>query len=81
MEANITGRKRRRIQREGRIYQQSRWVVSWNIDIGPSQRFFETRVEAVEFRNRLLTNAEPARPSNTTLSATRFALGFLSEEF
>ena len=55
-------------EREGSS-QQSRWVVSWNIDSGPSQRFFETRVEAVEFRNRLLTNAEPARPSNTTLSA------------
>jgi hypothetical protein len=67
MEANITRRKRRRLQRDGSIKHQIRWVVSWNIDSVRSQRFFETRIEAVEFRNRLLTNDAPTRPSNVTV--------------
>jgi hypothetical protein len=67
MEANITRRKRRRVQRDGRIKNQVRWIVSWNIDSGRNQRFFETRVKAVELGNRLLTNEAPARPSTVTV--------------
>ena len=67
MEANITRRKRRRVQRDGSIKHQVRWIVGWHIDGVRNQRFFETRVEAVEFRNRLLTNEAPARPSNVTV--------------
>jgi hypothetical protein len=67
MEATITRRKRRRVQRDRSIKHQVRWVVSWNLDGVRNQRFFETRVEAVEFRNRLLTNEAPARPSNVTV--------------
>jgi integrase len=67
MNINISRRKRRRVQRDGSIKHQIRWVVSWHIDGARNQRFFETRVEAAEFRNRLLTNEAPARPSNVTV--------------
>jgi hypothetical protein len=67
MDINITRRKRRRVQRDGSIKHQVRWIVSWHVDGVRNQRFFETRVEAVEFRNRLLTNEAPARPSNVTV--------------
>ena len=67
MEANITRRKRRRVQRDGSIKHQVRWIVGWHVDGVRNQRFFETRVEAVEFRNRLLTNEAPARPSSVTV--------------
>jgi hypothetical protein len=56
MEAKTTRRKRRRVQRDGSIKHQVRWTVSSHVEGVRSQRFFETRVEAVEFRNRLLTN-------------------------
>jgi hypothetical protein len=59
MEANVTRRKRRRVQRDGSIKHQVRSVVSWNTDGARNQRFFATRVEVVEFRNRLLTNEAP----------------------
>ena len=67
MNINVTRRKRRRVQRDGSIRHQVRWVVSWHIEGVRNQRFFETRVEAVEFRNRVLTNEAPARPSNVTV--------------
>ena len=67
MNINISRRKRRRVQRDGSIRHQVRWVVSWHIEGARNQRFFETRVEAVEFRNRVLTNEAPARPSNVTV--------------
>jgi hypothetical protein len=67
MNVNITRRKRRRVQRNGSIKHQVRWIVNSHIEGVRNQRFFETRVEAVEFRNRLLTNEAPARPSNVTV--------------
>ena len=67
MNINITRRKRRRVQRDGSIRHQVRWVVSWHLEGARNQRFFETRVEAVEFRNRVLTNEASARPSNVTV--------------
>jgi hypothetical protein len=67
MNINVSRRKRRRVQRDGSIRHQVRWVVSWHIEGVRNQRFFETRVEAVEFRNRVLTNDAPARPSNVTV--------------
>ena len=67
MGINITRRERRRVQRDGSIKHQVRWIVSWHVDGVRNQRFFETRVEAVEFRNRLLTNEAPARRSNVTV--------------
>ena len=67
MEANVTRRKRRRVQRDGSIKQQVRWIVGWHVDGVRNQRFFETRVEAVDFRYRLLTNEAPTRPSNVTV--------------
>jgi integrase len=67
MEANITRRKRRRVQRDGSVKHQIRWIVGWHVDGIRSQRFFETRVEAVGLRDRLLMNEAPARPSNVTV--------------
>ena len=67
MGINITRRKRRRVQRDGSVKHQVRWVVGWHVDCVRNQRFFETRIEAVEFRNSLLTNDAPARPSNLTV--------------
>ena len=67
MKANITHRKRRRVQRDGSVKHQVRWIVGWHIEGARNQRFFETRVEGVEFRNRVLTNEAPARPSNVTV--------------
>ena len=67
MEASITRRKRRRVQRDGSIKHQVRWIVGWHVDGVRNQRFFETRIEAAEFRNRLLTSHTYARPSNVTV--------------
>jgi hypothetical protein len=67
MGANITRRKRRRVQRDGSIKHQVRWIVGWQVDGARNQRLFETRAEAVEFRNRVPTNVTPARPSNMTV--------------
>lgn len=66
IDANITKRKRRRVQRDGSVKQQYRYVVNWN-DGGRNQRFFETRLEAQEFRAKLLINATPAKKSATTV--------------
>jgi integrase len=67
MDINITRRKRRRVQRDGSVKHQVRWIVSSHIEGVRHQRFFEARVQAAEFSNRLLTNEAPARPSNVTV--------------
>jgi hypothetical protein len=66
MNINITRRKRRRKQRDGSIKWQVRWVVSWH-NAGRHQRFFASRAEAIEFRNRLLVDGKPAKPTNATV--------------
>ena len=65
MNINITHRKRRRIQRDGSIKNQVRWVCSWHDEAGRHQRFYPTRSEAIEYRNQLLTNRASARSANS----------------
>jgi integrase len=67
MDVNITRRKRRRVQRDGSVKYQVRYVVSYHLDDQRIQRFFEARGEAVEFRTALTKGRIPAKREPTTL--------------
>ena len=72
MRISITSRKRRRVQRDGSVKHQIRFIVSYRHPrtLKRMQRFFSTRADAESARDRLLVNAAQGVPPPTIKNLT-----------